>query len=773
MRALILQALLPLATLSLISGSMVGCTTEGVCFDDCTGIVGGGTGGNGSSNGGNGGTLYIGMGGEDDGPSLGGKVSGGGTGALEDAGMPCDDVDLLTDINNCGTCGTPCVFSGGDASCVNGECVLGECSEFRYDLDGDDSNGCEYTCPVEESAEVCDNLDNDCDGVKDNGFDLTTDDENCGVCGNVCKLLHATSSGCEPGSGMPACVVLECEPGWSNTDGVDANGCEYECVPRGAGGVVCDGTDPNCGQELCDEWDNDCNGVINDGNDAQGGPEGGLACYEFCGGVPCVGQCTNGVTTCVGTDLVCLPGDGPSLETCDGEDNDCDGVEDNGFNLSTDPNNCGACGVSCVDALPNAVAQCTDANGAAAPPPACSILACKPGFKDYDSNQPGCEPCPKFPTSAETCNGVDDDCDGVVDNAAAIAAQKPSSVAVFCNNGRNIAGTPCAGTTVVCGGTDGWVCDYPNSPVIEIDSMTGKVPVVEQLCDDQDGNCDGQQDEAFLNKGDTCSVGTGICARTAAYDCSSDNLGTECTVSEVPTDAKDEECNGLDDNCDGQIDERVPTGNPTCYNGGTHACLGYSEPMVLAGGVYIYTYEASRPDATDTDPGINDVRSCSKANVLPWTSVKQTEADAACKAVPTSNANTKMRLCSESEWQMACLAGGAGTSPTWAFSSAPTTYDDDVCNDANAGVDAPWATSFDNGQAKRCRTSTQIWDMTGNVAEWTDSCYTILNKQYCRVRGGSFLSLGPATACNFSFVLDIPSFANFDLGFRCCSSVAP
>jgi hypothetical protein len=41
------------------------------------------------------------------------------------------------------------------------------------------------------------------------------------------------------------------------------------------------------------------------------------------------------------------------------------------------------------------------------------------------------------------------------------------------------------------------------------------------------------------------------------------------------------------------------------------------------------------------------------------------------------------------------------------------------------------------------------------------------------VRGGSYLSQGPATACNFSFVLDVPSFLNFDLGFRCCSSVAP
>jgi formylglycine-generating enzyme required for sulfatase activity len=63
--------------------------------------------------------------------------------------------------------------------------------------------------------------------------------------------------------------------------------------------------------------------------------------------------------------------------------------------------------------------------------------------------------------------------------------------------------------------------------------------------------------------------------------------------------------------------------------------------------------------------------------------------------------------------------------------------------------------------------------MSGNVAEWTSSCPTVFDKQYCRVRGGSFLSLGPATSCNFSFVLNIPTFRNFDLGFRCCSDDAP
>jgi formylglycine-generating enzyme required for sulfatase activity len=193
----------------------------------------------------------------------------------------------------------------------------------------------------------------------------------------------------------------------------------------------------------------------------------------------------------------------------------------------------------------------------------------------------------------------------------------------------------------------------------------------------------------------------------------------------------------------------------------------------VANNLWIYTYEASRPDATASDPGIYDVRSCSKAGVMPWTSISQIDADRTCKSLPTSVSGTNMRLCTEAEWQTSCLAGQPATAPAWSFSSNPTVYDDDVCNDANAGLDAPWATAFNNGQSSRCRTSTQIFDMSGNVAEWTSSCITVLGKQYCRVRGGSYLSQGPATACNFSFVLDVPDFLNFDLGFRCCSSVAP
>src|SRR5579871_1325157 len=36
------------------------------------------------------------------------------------------------------------------------------------------------------TPEVCNGLDDDCDGVVDNGIDLNTDDLNCGICGNAC-----------------------------------------------------------------------------------------------------------------------------------------------------------------------------------------------------------------------------------------------------------------------------------------------------------------------------------------------------------------------------------------------------------------------------------------------------------------------------------------------------------------------------------------------------------------------------------------------------------
>ena len=277
--ALSLRALLPATLAALALGANTGCTTEAACFADCKdGVTGGGTGATGGGGSGTGG-FVIGFGGEGANPSTGGSVSTGGR-VFEDAGTPCDNVDTQTDVNNCGMCGNVCIFTGADAMCVKGECVMAECHEDRYDLDQDPNNGCEYACaPAADGMEVCNNFDDDCDGVVDNGFDLKTDPMNCGVCGHECSLLHSSST-CAPSAEGPTCVVDTCEAGWHDVDGVDANGCEYQCDKTGLNGVACDPNDANCGVERCDAFDNDCNGIINDGNEAAGGPDGGQACLD-------------------------------------------------------------------------------------------------------------------------------------------------------------------------------------------------------------------------------------------------------------------------------------------------------------------------------------------------------------------------------------------------------------------------------------------------------------------------------------------------------------
>src|SRR6185503_13172401 len=63
--------------------------------------------------------------------------------------------------------------------------------------------------PCLPSPEVCNHLDDDCDGTPDDGFNLQGDPSNCGDCGVVCEYSHAFGV-CNTGT----CERGDCFPGW-------------------------------------------------------------------------------------------------------------------------------------------------------------------------------------------------------------------------------------------------------------------------------------------------------------------------------------------------------------------------------------------------------------------------------------------------------------------------------------------------------------------------------------------------------------------------------
>jgi hypothetical protein len=169
--------------------------------------------------------------------------------------------------------------------------------------------------PSASEADLCDGLDNDCDGVVDNVAVSPACGKQIGVCSGSKK----------------SCV----DGGWKD--------CTDEDYRAHAVDTLCSGTDgPDCCQsstggcytqqesmEHCDSLDNDCNGAIDDASD------GTCTCVN--GDVadcpreenPNEGECVEGLYNCVDGKLlkddVCVE---PITELCDGKDNDCDGTVD-------------------------------------------------------------------------------------------------------------------------------------------------------------------------------------------------------------------------------------------------------------------------------------------------------------------------------------------------------------------------------------------------------------------------------------------------------------
>ena len=164
----------------------------------------------------------------------------------------------------------------------------------------------------------------------------------------------------------------------------------------------------------------------------------------------------------------------------------------------------------------------------------------------------------------ELCNGLDDDCDGVVEESRDGEANDPEA-GEPCQTGE--AGECATGTTRCMLGRV--TCQRNHEPSSEI-------------CDGLDNNCNGMADEGF-NVGQMCTVGTGECIRLGLFVCSMDGTDTICEGNSGEPQA--ELCNRLDDDCDGRVDEsrdgetNEPEAGQPCQTGQDGRMRPWHNPM--------------------------------------------------------------------------------------------------------------------------------------------------------------------------------------------------
>ena len=408
-------------------------------------------------------------------------------------------------------------FCPSDDECDDGGLSPGDC---------DDSEASVYP----EAEELCDGLDNDCDGQVDENFDADRD-------GYVDQFGNGCSANIPLDELDCADLIAAINPGAvEQCDGndTDCNGLIDDGLDNDSDGFQICGGDVDCDDEnatvypeapeLCDELDNDCNGDIDDGD-----------------GVDFQDLDNDGYTLCSDDCDDLEPASNPgAIEGCDDLDNDCDGEIDEDLDRDDD----GVVGPypDCFQVFEQV--DCDDDNPLLYPgaPEVCDGIDnnCD-GFADenLDFDSDGFTSCSQpigdcdslnasiNPNAPEICDGVDNNCDGQIDES-------------FDNDGDGQ--SPCAGD---CNDTDPTI--YAGAP---------------ELCDFQDNDCDTDLGpNEFDQDGDGSS------------ECDGDCNENDATVHP----AADEVCNTVDDDCDGQVplDEQDDDldGYISCTPGGCEIAL--------------------------------------------------------------------------------------------------------------------------------------------------------------------------------------------------------
>ncbi len=339
----------------------------------------------------------------------------------------------------------------------------------------------------------------------------------------LASLSRASSANVGPCNRYPikiCCVQSPCDPGQSyyykdeDNDGYGSDIIAPRCQSGASGDFSttlkgdCDDTDPSIsaiGNEICDGKDNNCNGETDEYSNFK-------RYYKDSDG--------DGIGTESDYQELCAPEE-PYTATSYGDCNDNDP-----YSICTDY-------YADVD---------NDGHGDPAQKDClCAESGVYTSLIDDDCDD-GDENV--HPYADEDCyDGIDNDCNGMTD--------KDDDSCDICDPGTD---KPCEKTDGVCLGTtkscstDGiWnQCYYD-------DIETYEAP--EASCDGLDNDCDGEVDENWPLLSTECFMGIGECESHGTYVCKTDNTGIICDA--VPLDATDEICDGLDNDCDGQIDNNL------------------------------------------------------------------------------------------------------------------------------------------------------------------------------------------------------------------------
>ena len=184
--------------------------------------------------------------------------------------------------------------------------------------------------------------------------------------------------------------------------------------------------------------------------------------------------------------------------------------------------------------------------------------------------------CSISPSSAETCDNRDEDCDGETD-------EDYDSLPTICGIG-------------ACLATGNWICVQGE----EINTCTAGNPAPDDsLCNNIDDDCDGSTDEDFVEESTSC--GTGPCAAVGRLTCI-DGIPTDSCVEGTGA-PNDDDCDDVDNNCDGRTDEGYTPSQTSC---GVGACKGNTGFLICNNGTETDTCDPYQGAATD-DANCNGV----------------------------------------------------------------------------------------------------------------------------------------------------------------------